>query len=284
MWGKSAHVRRRICFEYSCRGKVPISGPPQEWRRVQSTFASNCTTRRNLGHHQTPGSCPALAKNQRTWGTFSVSLHLCHQPRVAFSISLSSYFVRQPGIASVRWLRNSTGLARHDFVVADKKLCRAGVRAADHRNQAGDLLACDQPEYAAAWAGQHCPKRIRAHSILARVLKNEDSSRLHLFRDPLIQDIDFRDHVHPPVSAIEDPAKIRFLSPIAAGVAGFTLRIHATALVSRLPNAFPHDLLLEAARPRFPSPATPGFPPVFLPGFAARCHSGTQLRLADENS
>jgi hypothetical protein len=95
------------------------------------------------------------------------------------------------------WPGNLTSLARHDFVVADKKLRRAGIRAADYRNQAGDLLASDQPEYAAAWARQHCPERICALSSLARILKNEDSSRLHLFRNPLIQDIDFRDHLYP---------------------------------------------------------------------------------------
>ena len=80
-------------------------------------------------------------------------------------------------------------------MVADEELRRAGFRSADDGNQAVNLFARDQAQHAAVGAGEHGPVGIFLFADLAGVFEHKDGAGLHLFRDPLVQNVEFSDHV-----------------------------------------------------------------------------------------
>jgi hypothetical protein len=97
--------------------------------------------------------------------------------------------------------------ADYDFGVADEKLGGAFFGAADDGDEAVDLATGDEAEHAAGWAGEHGPVGIFFFADFAGVFEHKDGSGLHLFRDPLVQDVQFAYHVVPLCEASPSAAK-----------------------------------------------------------------------------
>jgi hypothetical protein len=89
------------------------------------------------------------------------------------------------------------GLPGDDFAVAYKKLRGTLFRTADYRDKAIDLPSRNQAEHAARRAGQHGPVGIFLLADFAGVFQHKDGSGLHVFRDPLVDQIQFADHIVP---------------------------------------------------------------------------------------
>ena len=262
----------RICFEYSYCEKVPISDPPQDAKPVLTCGGRTPRLLPIWASVNRARTVPHICRSQQIWAGTTTP------PTKKLSIGHQRNTQRQcTGIATQLALRgtiSSFEIKNCAEQVSEPQI--TGTRPAICLR----VISPSTPQHGHASTAQNGSALSPSSPAFSRmkIVPGSICSGIHSFR------ILISATMFTPVSAIEDSAKIRFLSPFAAGVTGFTLRIHATAVVCRLPNAFPHDLLLEAARPRFPSTATHGFPPVFLPEFAARCHSGIWLRLADENS
>ena len=89
------------------------------------------------------------------------------------------------------------GLPGDDFAVAYKKLRGTLFGAADYGDQAVDLPARDQAQHPAGWTGQDSPVGIFLLADFAGVFQHKDGSGLHVFRDPLVDQIQFADHIVP---------------------------------------------------------------------------------------
>src|SRR3954471_10242974 len=92
-----------------------------------------------------------------------------------------------------RWSRLA-GFSDPNVIVTDKELRRALVGATDDRQEPRYLAARDQSQCAAFGAGKHGPVRVVVIAYVAGVFEHEHRPRLHLFRDPLRQYIQFLDH------------------------------------------------------------------------------------------
>jgi hypothetical protein len=95
--------------------------------------------------------------------------------------------------------RSLERFADDDFALANEKLGGTLLGAADYGDEAADLAAGDEAQHAAGWAGEHGPVGVFFFADFAGVLEHKDGSGLHLFRDPLIEDVQFGDHVFPLV-------------------------------------------------------------------------------------
>src|SRR5215472_17528649 len=93
--------------------------------------------------------------------------------------------------------------AHHHFAVADKKLRRAMFGAANHRQQSINLFARDQTQHATGGTRQDSPIWTFLLAKLAGILEHKDGTRLHLLRNPLVEEFQFTDHVFLPVSSFE---------------------------------------------------------------------------------
>jgi len=94
-------------------------------------------------------------------------------------------------------LYNLKRLTGDDFAIADKKLRGTFFGSADYGHKAVDLAARDQAQHAAGRAGQHGPIGIFFLADFAGVFQHKDGSGLHVFRDPLVDQIQFADHISP---------------------------------------------------------------------------------------
>src|SRR5580765_6391004 len=89
--------------------------------------------------------------------------------------------------------------ADDDFLISNEELRRATLRSANDRKQPVDLFASDQAEHAAGWTRQNSPVGIFLLADLTGIFEHKHGTRLHLFRNPLVEDVQFANHVFPPV-------------------------------------------------------------------------------------
>ena len=86
----------------------------------------------------------------------------------------------------------SMRLAEFDFVAPEVVFERAFVGAADHGVESGVLGAGNQAKGASARAGQHRPVGVSRIAERPGVFKQEESSRFHLFRNPILKCLKWR--------------------------------------------------------------------------------------------
>lgn len=90
--------------------------------------------------------------------------------------------------------RRLARFAHDHLVLAQEELGGTIFRAADDGNKARDLAPGNEAERSAGGAGQHGPVRVVGFADFAGILQNEHRAGDHVFRYPLVQDIQFSDH------------------------------------------------------------------------------------------
>src|SRR5215813_5123363 len=92
------------------------------------------------------------------------------------------------------------GLPYDHFLISNEELRRATLGSANNGKQSVDLFARDEAEHAARWTRQNSPVRIFLFPYLTGIFEHKHGTRLHLFRNPLVEDVQFTNHVFPPVN------------------------------------------------------------------------------------